>query len=61
MTYQAIYKCRLCGKNIIALDRKNVTEDEVKIKRDDLIVSHNCNDGSYGIADFQGFELVLGK
>lgn len=48
-TYQAIYKCRLCGKEIIKDDLHNATSDLFRYEM------HNCKDGSYGFVDFLGF------
>lgn len=48
-TYQAIYKCRLCGEEIIKDDLHNATSDLFRY------AMHNCKDGSYGFVDFLGF------
>lgn len=69
--YQAIYKCRLCGrkyKTYSTLDKivaeecvHRITREEnyypaeskIEVHRFDY---HNCKDGSFGLADFQGFK-----
>lgn len=69
--YQAIYKCRLCGKEYLghSTGNKNVAMDCVhKIMRKEYFYPkgsemgldrfdiHNCEDDSFGFADFQGFK-----
>ena len=65
--YQAIYKCRLCGEEIHgekgiypsyhhgAIPQMNVDNNMIYFSK---TVAHDCNDGSFGIADFQGFKKV---
>ncbi|MCD7724305.1 MAG: hypothetical protein LUI12_01910 [Clostridiales bacterium] len=72
MTYQAIYKCRLCGEitcgawegerreaansmNWLTNDRDYSNCYTGNIER---MITHYCDDGSIGIADFQGFKVV---
>lgn len=70
--YQAIYKCRLCreefkdcktGEEIaqavnVALSVVGHT-NHVKCARNIYkYTTHDCQDGSYGFADFQGFKKV---
>lgn len=75
--YKAIYKCRLCGESFVdyvhAKDEdaaaKKVIDfslvysgahvSRLKVPRN--FQSHSCNDGSYGIADFQGMKKVGGN
>lgn len=70
--YRAIYKCRLCGESFVdyvhAKDEdaaaKKVIDfslvyggahvSRLKVPRNFQV--HSCNDGSYGIADFQGMK-----
>lgn len=64
--YQGIYKCRVCGETFTC--GKKYTEIGVikKIARVSTILPlipkdlgymvHGCKDGSYGIADLQGFK-----
>lgn len=66
-TYQAIYKCRLCGKKINSESlEENTALDFVAMvnsPKDNFYHSselfryamHKCKDGSYGFADFLGF------
>lgn len=75
--YRAIYKCRLCGESFVdyvhAKDEdaaaKKVIDfslvysgahvSRLKVPRNFQV--HSCNDGSYGIADFQGMKKVGGS
>lgn len=62
---QAIYKCRLCGEEYcgervseetIAISYNTpITVDGNKIFGMCLHGTHNCDDGSLGLSDFQGF------
>ncbi|MCM1224991.1 MAG: hypothetical protein NC548_62125 [Lachnospiraceae bacterium] len=72
--YNAIYKCRLCKEKFYdekdsaeKLSNFGITNilaqnEPVEIPRKphciDLHKFHNCEDGSYGFADFRGFEKV---
>lgn len=65
--YQAIYKCRLCGEEygsartsakIARSETAMIVVDGLGIYGTRLHSMHNCNDGSYGMADFQGFRKV---
>lgn len=72
--YQAIYKCRLCGEvisqgNIEGKDMEllistmincGTTIGVTKPKAFWKESSHNCQDGSFGLADFQGFKKSEG-
>lgn len=68
--FQAIYKCRLCGKifkkgnesvgRAIGIATRLTSEDnfvqgDVYGSRHEI---HNCEDGSCGFSDFQGFKKV---
>lgn len=57
--YQAICKCRLCGEKFSNGEMKNemlgVFSGRLDVK-DYAIKIHNCQDGSFGLADFQGFK-----
>lgn len=64
--YQAIYKCRLCGKlfNGVAISSERIaletTTDACLGIKNEVICApqirevHLCADGSYGVADFLG-------
>ena len=65
--YKAKYKCRLCGKKFVRLHTNNIIATrcmyEVILGFDSgeslcpkIIEQHICKDGSFGIADFIGFE-----
>ena len=69
--YKAIYKCRLCGKKIIQEipEQAEITvngilgcEYKQEIYRHTGVDNlgrptlHNCEDGSLGFVDFQGFK-----
>lgn len=65
--YQAIYKCRLCGEEygggctgaaIAISETTKIAVDGVGIYRVRLRSTHNCDDGSFGLADFMGFRKV---
>lgn len=69
-TYQTIFKCRLCGKlfNGVTTDSERIAldttasaclgkESEV-IEAPRLNRDHLCADGSYGVADFQGYKKM---
>lgn len=67
--YTAMYKCRLCGEthSKCATGNKNkamacTVGAALDTKVDEplaptLISFHFCENGSFGISDFQGFEL----
>lgn len=72
--YQAIYKCRLCGEEfkdcetgeaiaqaiVVALTVKGNTEN-VRCQRNLYKNTiHFCQDGAFGLADFQGFKKSEG-
>lgn len=66
---RAVYKCRLCGKRYFDGETNRSTaiafiaglttneyfeiDEQLGISRTDI---HNCEDGSLGFADFQGFK-----
>lgn len=67
--YQAIYKCRLCGEefsdgetgeriaNIVTQSLAVADSTAANLKYTLNIRNvHNCQDGSFGLADFQGFK-----
>lgn len=70
MMYQAVYKCRLCGEefkgcvtgneNIAMVETINAASGikSTQPLAPRIIEYHYCKDGSYGIADFQGFKKV---
>ena len=65
---RAIYKCRMCGEKYV---RAYVPKGQListflfitsGFERPDpqtpeILDMHGCNDGNYGLADFQGFEI----
>lgn len=63
--YYGIYKCRLCGEKYMRCSVSNskmVTEHFLglvtpfkAVQQIDLIDMHSCEDGSFGLADFNGF------
>jgi hypothetical protein len=65
-TYVAIYKCRLCGKNIeahrtgraIAVKSLHIaiSGNVISPMNPHMIEPHWCDNGDIGIADFQGFK-----
>ena len=70
--YQAIYKCRLCGKEFVSaatgsadIAIKHMVRVTTGIKPLEFIGNpieetsmHSCKDGSMGLADFLGFHKV---
>lgn len=69
MQYQAIYKCRMCGEYdfgckageiIVIRCMHQVTKgfDSRELLCPSITEMHYCEDGSYGLADFQGFKKV---
>ncbi len=72
--YKAIYKCRLCGKifpkqeingkdmELLIFDVMHFgsTQGDIGANTVWKESSHNCPDGSFGIADFQGFKKSEG-
>lgn len=70
--YKAIYKCRLCGEEIVdcitseyIADRcvENLIHKDTYYSYDDhtyvqRFAMHNCDDGSFGFADFQGMRKI---
>lgn len=68
--YRAIYKCRLCGEEygsgytgaaVSMSEISKITVDGVGIRGTRLYSIHICDDGSYGLSDFQGFRKVEEK
>lgn len=71
-TYQAIYKCRLCGEIFadgitggaiamavnVALTVKETFYNANTHSSGQRYMPHNCADGSMGFSDFQGFRKV---
>ncbi len=66
--YQAIYKCRLCGEKF-RIKNDKLYKEKVAVKKiwklsinipyttnDIEFEIHRCQDGSLGLADFQGFK-----
>lgn len=68
--YASVYKCRLCGKTFIndsfsmgraigivgrLTNENSFTQGDVHGSRH---TTHNCDDGSLGFSDFQGFKKV---
>jgi len=69
MEFHSIYKCRLCGKEYASGCTRNKTialnsmigasqNIPLVVQQPTLTDTHYCDDGSYGIADFQGFRKV---
>lgn len=64
MTYQAIYKCRLCGQkfnNGVMMGELDECKREVAmdiLEHPIRVTVHECFGGSIGIADFQGYEVA---
>ncbi len=68
--YQTIFKCRLCGKLYkgIATGNEKVALETIVdaclgiesavIQAPHLKEAHFCADGSYGVADFYGYEKI---
>lgn len=66
--YQAIYKCRLCGEEIQSGQTgQKIAKSEIvylcvgtsgRYSTNDRI-PHDCKDGSFGVADFQGFKKLI--
>ncbi len=68
--YKAIYKCRLCGEKFRIKNDKLYKEKAAVRKIWKLSMNipytanniefeiHSCQDGSLGVADFQGFKKV---
>lgn len=70
--YQAIYKCRLCGKEFVHCETGenvamaltvalavNGSTEHVRYNGNlHRHLAHNCVDGSFGYADFCGFRKV---
>lgn len=66
MSYYAIYKCRLCGKEYDRASAPNVdtvvrhfkvlighgAKEFMQVEKTDM---HKCVNGDFGLADFQGF------
>lgn len=71
-TYQAIYRCRLCGEEFIegiTVEGSAMAVDAALTVNETFYngsthtsgrryMQHNCADGSFGFADFQGFRMV---
>jgi len=70
MEYHGIYKCRLCGKEYedCATGNKDIVLKIMielsifgktnELQSPTLISTHNCQDGSMGTSDFQGFKTM---
>lgn len=70
--YQAIYKCRLCGKEFESamttsadVARKQILHATIGYKIEEWIgppleknTMHSCKDGSMGVSDFLGIKKV---
>lgn len=68
--YRAVYKCRLCGKvfengitgvgHAVAIGVRLTREDNFDVGNvhGSRHITHNCEDGSFGFADYQGFRKV---
>lgn len=68
-TYQTIFKCRLCGElfESVATGSEEIALDTIMdaclgiesevIQAPYLNKVHFCADGSYGVADFQGYKF----
>lgn len=66
--YQGIYKCRVCGRTFTcgkkyteagAIEKIASVSTILVLSPNDLgYTAHCCKDGSYGIADLQGFKKV---
>ena len=68
--YRAVYKCRLCGKvfengitgsGCVAGIAIRLTTEDNFIQSGiygHRHITHNCEDGSFGFADYQGFKKV---
>lgn len=55
--YQAIYKCRCCGKELD--NGKNYTSIKYNSElADGIFVKHKCKPCCIGACDFQGFKKV---
>ncbi len=67
--YQEMYKCRLCGKTFVGEELKERYLADIAcslLEAKDFSThagrnwmkckKHCCQDGSYGLADFQGFK-----
>ncbi len=59
--YQAIYKCRLCGEEFSLEQEMNISDEKYekyfwtnfcKIP----LTKHCCQNGSFGLSDFQGLK-----
>lgn len=66
--YRQVYKCRLCGEKF-AVGKKYTDKGAIKkIVNMEMILpplqcslgytTHGCKDGSYGLAELQGFKKV---
>lgn len=71
--YQTVYKCRLCGKKInqeipeqaeimvdgiLGCGHKQEIYNHMDVCNLGKTTLHNCEDGSLGLVDFQGFKKV---
>lgn len=72
MEYQSMFRCRLCGK----IYKEGCTGNEdiamkavmdtclgkpLLLQQPNMTQIHCCKNGSYGVADFQGFRKVVEK
>lgn len=66
--YQAIYKCRLCGEERTDYFSPEVCQGLIKGMMDEKVLEkmgiplfdryHQCENGSIGVMEFQGFRKV---
>ncbi len=59
--YIAIYKCRLCGKEISKEEYESEAQiEEIKFSKEwsRVWIDHKCEDGGIGIADAIGFKKL---
>lgn len=72
--YVSQYKCRLCGEVFSDIEVEDITGLGVSLATQSLcfresvdiksgtamrLMDHECKDGCYGLADFQGFRKVI--
>lgn len=67
MQFRAVYKCRLCGKELVSsyywID--NMTTDDIETKKSEKeegkspnVILHYCKEGQIGFADLIGGRKV---
>lgn len=65
--YYGIYKCRICGQTYTRCGTANknlviekfidlINGNDLNKPNVDLYDMHSCENGSFGLADFQGFK-----